>query len=181
MSLPNLWAFGCSPCLRAFGRLCLSDHARCRRFRRLNSRAAQNRVPDEPAVGLAGWNPSAPRPVIVSERRNRGSRQASFSLAGVRQPGVERSKSAKPTLQPSACVLQPTTPPPIRLCWKQRPNRNSTERWPSGRKPFFMFFGDSILLNFSLIYRLCQSDRQRVVKGFMFGWRLSAVCWVLTA
>src|ERR1041385_1120160 len=27
------------------------------------------------------------------------------------QPGVERSKSAKPTLQPSACVSQPTTHP----------------------------------------------------------------------
>jgi hypothetical protein len=30
-------------------------------------------VPDEPAVGLAGWKFAAPQPVIVSERRSRES------------------------------------------------------------------------------------------------------------
>ena len=40
----------------------------------------------------------------LRERRNRGPRQVRFSLAGVRQPGAERSRSAEPTLQPSADV-----------------------------------------------------------------------------
>src|ERR1700730_1926561 len=43
--------------------------------------------------------------VIVSDRR---------------PPGVERSKSAKPTSRPSACVPQPETPPPIALLLKTK-------------------------------------------------------------
>lgn len=31
-------------------------------------RAAQNGVPDKPAVGLAGWKFAAPQPVILKER-----------------------------------------------------------------------------------------------------------------
>jgi hypothetical protein len=44
------------------------------------------------AIKAARRKFAAPQTVIVSDRR---------------LPGVERSKSAKPTLQPSACVPQP--------------------------------------------------------------------------
>jgi hypothetical protein len=47
------------------------------------------------AIKAARRKFAAPQTVIVSDRR--GPRQARFSLAGVRLPGVERSKSAKPT------------------------------------------------------------------------------------
>jgi hypothetical protein len=62
---------------------------------------------------------------ISGAAQNRGPRRARSWLGGVEirrastchreraaKPGVERSKSAKPNLWPSACVLQPDTPTP---------------------------------------------------------------------
>jgi len=53
-------------------------------------------VPDEPAVGLAGWKFAAPQIVIVL-RRWPEARALSAVEGDRRLPGVERSKSAKPT------------------------------------------------------------------------------------
>jgi hypothetical protein len=69
-----------------------------------------SRGPDEPAVGLTGWKFAAPQPVIVPAAGRRPSPER--SRRGAAQPGVERSKSAKPTLRPSACVPQPDPHPP---------------------------------------------------------------------
>ena len=68
-------------------------------------------------------------------------------------------------LQPSACVLQPETPPPIALCCKQRPKYKSTERSTGRSKPFFAFFGGQIWPNFSPVFPFLLFGRQRVATG----------------
>src|SRR5205823_3622977 len=83
---------------------------------------------------------AAHQAVIVSERRSLGPRRARMSLVGVRQPGVERPKSAKPTLRPSACVLQPDPHPGVRVCCKQKAKCHSTER---SKRLFLCFLGSN--------------------------------------
>ncbi len=79
---------------------------------RLRGRFAVFRSPDAPITGspdkAARRKFAAPQTVIVSDRR---------------LPGVERSKSAKPTLSP---------PPFFDFCCKQNHLFHSTHAWPLG-------------------------------------------------
>ena len=68
---------------------------------------------------------AAPQTVIVSDRR---------------LPGAERSKLAKPTLQPSACVLQPETHPGVSVLLQtkdQSPIRPNGDRTVEVAFPVF--------------------------------------------
>jgi hypothetical protein len=68
-------------------------------------------------------------------------------------------------LQPSACVPQPETPPPITLCCKQRLNPNSKGLSTELSKPFFAFFGGRIRPNFSLLFPFLLFGRQRAASA----------------
>jgi len=100
----------------------------------------------------------------VSERRNRGPRQVRFSLAGVRQPGAERSRSAEPTLQPSADVPSARPHPGGK---RFVANKDLSVIRPSGDRtvevPFPHFFRAPIVVNFGPVFSFRVSGRQRVV------------------
>jgi hypothetical protein len=62
-----------------------------------------------------------------------GGQSPERSQRGAAQPRVERSKSAKPTLRPSAYIFQPATPPGSFPFLLQRKHfLNSTLGWPLG-------------------------------------------------
>jgi hypothetical protein len=62
-----------------------------------------------------------------------GGQSPERSRRGAAQPRVERSKSAKPTLRPSAYIFQPATPPGSFPFLLQRKHfLNSTLGWPLG-------------------------------------------------
>src|SRR5258707_12247804 len=61
----------------------------------------------------------------------------------------EGPKLAKPTLQPSACVLQPDAHPPLTFCCKQRLKCTSTALSQGCRSRFSPFFGGPISSNSS--------------------------------
>jgi hypothetical protein len=113
------------------------------------SKAARRKtgVLDEPAFGLSECKFAAPQTVIVSERR---------------QPGAERSKLAKPTCSPLlASFSQDPTPHRAFVENKsQTPIRPSGQ--PSGRSPFFVFFGLPSEVNFQPFFSFPLSGRQRV-------------------
>jgi hypothetical protein len=72
-------------------------------------------------------------PKLPSILPKAGGQSPERSQRGAAQPRVERSKSAKPTLRPSAYIFQPATPPGSFPFLLQRKHfLNSTLGWPLG-------------------------------------------------
>jgi hypothetical protein len=82
------------------------------------------------------------------------------------QPGVERSKTAKPTLQPSACVPSASDPTPHSVLLKTKAKVQFERTVDRLSKPFFCRFCQSNRCHFAghfTLVTLCQRiDRQWV-------------------
>ena len=113
----------------------------------------KTRVLDKPAFGLAGWKFAAPQTVIVSDRR---------------LPGAERSKSAKTTLQPSACLPRYIAHPGVGLLLKTKAQPQFDRTVTDRSKLLFCPFHHFNLLQFHPVFLVLTVRSAEGRRGYSF-------------